>query len=30
MIDNADRWQKSYSVFRVVGTVMGVLGVVLT
>ena len=30
MIENADRWQKSYSVFRVVGAVMSVLGVVLT
>ena len=30
MIDNADRWQKAYSGFRVVGVVMGVLGVVLT
>ena len=30
MIDNADRWQKAYSVFRVVGAVMSVLGVVLT
>jgi hypothetical protein len=30
MIDNADRWQKAYSVFRVVGAVMSVLGAVLT
>jgi uncharacterized protein YjeT (DUF2065 family) len=30
MIDNADRWQKAFSGFRVVGVVMGVLGVVLT
>jgi uncharacterized protein YjeT (DUF2065 family) len=30
MIDNADRWQKAYSGFRVVGAVMSVLGVVLT
>ncbi len=30
MIDNADRWQEAYSVFRVVGAVMSVLGVVLS
>jgi hypothetical protein len=30
MIDNADRWQWAFSGFRVVGAVMGVLGVVLT
>jgi hypothetical protein len=30
MIDNADRWQEAFSGFRVVGAVMGVLGVILT
>jgi uncharacterized protein YjeT (DUF2065 family) len=30
MIDNADRWQKAYSGFRVVGVVMGILGIGLT
>ncbi len=30
MIANADRWQKAYGVFRVVGAAMCVLGVVLT
>ena len=30
MIDNADRWQKAFSGFRVVGVLMSVLGLVLT
>lgn len=29
MIDNANRWRKAYGLFRAVGGVMGVLGVVL-
>jgi hypothetical protein len=30
MIGNADRWQKAFCGFRIVGAVMSVLGVVLT
>ena len=30
IIDNAVRWQKAFSVYRVIGAAMSVLGVVLT